>query len=129
MWTRRDECRDIIKEAWTGSVRADNPSDIVTGLKQCSDDLSRWNKTVFGHVPRQIQKKRKVLNDLVLRDQNGSNGTEINNTKREINDCWIVRKLCGNKDQKFSGGVLEIAIQNTSIQRLPGDKRKTLSPN
>ena len=68
MWTRREECRDIIKEAWTGSVKADNPCDIVAGLKRCADDLSKWNRTVFGHVPRQIQKKRNVLNDLVLRN-------------------------------------------------------------
>ena len=43
--------------------------------------------------------------------------------------CWTVKKLCGNKDQKFSGWVLEIAIQNTSILRLPGGKRKTQSPD
>ena len=54
MWTRRDECIDIMKEAWTGSVRANNPSDIVAGIKRCADDLSKWNKSVFGHVPRQI---------------------------------------------------------------------------
>ncbi|KAL0008623.1 hypothetical protein SO802_010125 [Lithocarpus litseifolius] len=86
MWTRREECRDIIKEAWTGRVRADNASDIVAGLKRCADDLSKWNRTVFGHVPRQIQKKRNVLNDLVLRDQNGRNGREINKIRKEINE-------------------------------------------
>ncbi|XP_065629278.1 uncharacterized protein LOC136067411 [Quercus suber] len=54
MWTRRDECRDIIKEAWIGSVRVDNPCDIVAGLKSCVDDLSKWNRAVFGNVPRLI---------------------------------------------------------------------------
>ena len=67
-------------------MRANNPSDIVAGLKRCADELSRWNKTVFGHVPRQIQKKRNVLNDLVLRDQNGRNGREINKIRKEINE-------------------------------------------
>ena len=86
MWTRREDCRDVIKEAWTGSVRANNPSDIVAGLKRCADELSRWNRTVFGHVPRQIQKKMNVLNDLVLRDQNGRNGREINKIRNEINE-------------------------------------------
>ena len=61
MWTRREDCRDVIKEAWTGSVRANNPSDIVAGLKKCAGDLSKWNLLVFNHVPRQIQKKRNVL--------------------------------------------------------------------
>ena len=54
MWTRRDDCRNIIKEAWTGSVRTDNPCDIVVGLKRCADDLSKWNRLVFGNVPRQM---------------------------------------------------------------------------
>ena len=67
-------------------MRANNPSDIVAGLKKCVDDLSKWNLLVFGHVPRQIQKKRNVLNDLVLRDQNGRNGREINKIRNEINE-------------------------------------------
>ena len=66
-------------------MRANNPSDIVAGLKRCADELSRWNRTVFGHVPRQIQKKRNVLNNLVLRDHNGRNGREINKIRKEIN--------------------------------------------
>ena len=57
MWTRREDCRYVIKEAWTGSVRVNNPSDIMAGLKRCADELSRWNRTVFGHVPRQIQRR------------------------------------------------------------------------
>ena len=93
MWTRREECRDIIKEAWTGSVKADNPCDIVAGLKRCADDLSKWNRTVFGHVPRQIQKKRNVLNDLVLRDQNGRNTSILRlpggKRKTQSPDFWM----------------------------------------
>ena len=58
----------------------------MTGLKKCANDLSKWNLLVFGHVPRQIQKKRNVLNDLVLRDQNGRNGREINKIRKEINE-------------------------------------------
>ena len=64
-------------------MKANNLNDIVAGLKRCADKLSRWNRTVFGHVPRQIQKKRNVLNDLVLRDQNGK---EINKIRKEINE-------------------------------------------
>ena len=41
---------------------------------------------MFGLVPRQIQNKRKALNDLVLRGNDGSNGCEINKLKKEIND-------------------------------------------
>ena len=48
-------------------------------------DLLRWNKSVFGHVPKQIQNKRRALNDLVLRDKDGNLGSEINKLRKEIN--------------------------------------------
>ena len=86
MWTRRDECRDIIRITWSDSVNLYSPNGMVAGLKQCADNLSRWNSEVFGRVPRQIQKKRRVLNELVVRDQDGSNGSEINKIRKEIND-------------------------------------------
>jgi len=45
---------------------------MALGLRQCATDLSRWNMTVFGQVPKEIQKKRKALNDMVLRDHDES---------------------------------------------------------
>ena len=54
MWTRSDECRDVIRAAWNDSVNLYNPNGMVMGLRQCADELSRWNKLVFGLVPRQI---------------------------------------------------------------------------
>ena len=86
MWTRRDECRDIIRAAWNDSVNLYNSNGMVMGLRQCADELSRWNKSVFGLVPRQIQNKRKAFNELVLRDHDGSNSCEINKLRKEIND-------------------------------------------
>ena len=86
MWTRRDDCRDIIRAVWNDSENLFNPNGMVMGLRQCVDDLSRWNKSVFGLVPRQIQNKRKAFNDLVLRDYDGRNGYEINKLRKELND-------------------------------------------
>ena len=62
------------------------PNGIADGLKRCAIDLSRWNKSVFRHVPKQIQNKRRTLNDLVLRDRDGNLGYEINKLRKEIND-------------------------------------------
>ena len=41
---------------------------------------------MFGHVPKLIQNKQKTLNALVLRDRDGSLGSEINSVRKEIND-------------------------------------------
>ena len=62
------------------------PEGIATSLQVCAVDLARWNKSTFGHVPKQIQNKRKALNALVLQDSNSSMGKEINRLRKEIND-------------------------------------------
>ena len=41
---------------------------------------------MFGHVPKLIQNKRKTINALVLRDRDGSLGSEINRVRKENND-------------------------------------------
>ena len=78
MWTRREECREIIKAAWGEGMGLETLNDIVARLKNCADDILRWNKAVFGQVPKKIQSKKNALNNLVLRDRHGSLGSEIN---------------------------------------------------
>ena len=100
MWTRKDECRDIIKAAWNESVNLYTLNGMAAGLKQCAADLSRWNRSMFGLVPRKIQNKRKVLNELVLRDQDESNGSEINKIKKEINDLLDCKEIMWQQRSK-----------------------------
>ena len=78
MWTKREDCKDIIKDAWNGCRDLSMPSGLANGLRQCAIDLSLWNKLVFGQVPKLIQNKRNTLNALVLRDRDVSLGSEIN---------------------------------------------------
>ena len=66
MWMRRDECRDIIRTTWNDSVNLYSPNGMVAGLKQCANNLSRWNREVFGRVPRQIQ-NHTTLQSLLLK--------------------------------------------------------------
>ena len=84
-WTKK-ECKEIIKNAWEGSLHQCKPKGIDTSLQVCVADLARWNQSTFGHVPKQIQSKRKLLNELIPQDKNGIMGKEINRLRREIND-------------------------------------------
>ena len=54
MWTRRDDCKDIIQEVWNGSHEFNSPIGIVARLSCCAENLSRWNKMVFGQIPKRI---------------------------------------------------------------------------
>ena len=58
----------------------------MAGLQNYAADLMRWNASVFGHIPKKIQNKRKTLNAVVLQDRNRMIGKEINRLRSEIND-------------------------------------------
>ena len=86
VWTKKEECKEIIRNAWEGRLHHGTLSSIATCLQNCAADLERWNKSIFGYVLKQIQCKRKALNDLTLQDRNGVMGKEINSLRREINN-------------------------------------------
>ena len=79
----KTHCR---KESWDGSQELNSPMGIAARLRCCAENLSRWNKMVFGQIPKQIQEKRETLSTLVCRDRNGNLGSEINMLRKEINE-------------------------------------------
>ncbi|XP_030946656.1 uncharacterized protein LOC115971101 [Quercus lobata] len=86
MWTKKEECKEIIRNAWEGGLHQGTPGSIATCLQNCVADLERWNKSIFSYVPKQIRCKRKALNDLTLQDRKGVMGKEVNSLRREINN-------------------------------------------
>ncbi|XP_065623699.1 uncharacterized protein LOC136065014 [Quercus suber] len=86
LWTRRDECKEIIKRVWEGCTDTSIPRGLSEGLNQCAAELSNWHQAEFGHIPKKIEKKRKTLSALVLQDTSGCMGPQINILRREINE-------------------------------------------
>ena len=84
MWTRRAECKDIIQRVWDGSQDLNSPTGIAARLRCCAENLSKWNKMVFGQIPKKIQEKRENLNSLVSRDRNGNLGVTLINYGRKL---------------------------------------------
>ena len=52
MWTKKEECREIIKLAWEGCPNQNTSKGIVASLQNCAEDLLRWNASVFGYIPK-----------------------------------------------------------------------------
>ncbi|XP_050280875.1 uncharacterized protein LOC126721848 [Quercus robur] len=78
--------------------------------------------SVLGHVPRQIQNKRKILSDLVLRDQNGSNGSEINKIRKEINDLLDCEEIMWQQRSKVQW--IGLGDRNTKYFHTKASRRK-----
>ncbi|XP_050249071.1 uncharacterized protein LOC126696357 [Quercus robur] len=126
MWTKKEECREIIKNAWEGCLHWGTPKSISSGIQNCAADLARWNKSMFGYVLKQIQSKRKALNDLTIQDRDGIMGKEINSLRKEINDLLDSEETFGTRGPEFFGTAKEIATQSFYIQRPRKGGRKTL---
>ena len=128
MWTKREECKDIIKEVWDGSQELNSPIGIATRLKCCAGNLSRWNKMVFGQIPRQIQKKRETFSTLVLRDKDGNLGSEINIIRKKINDLLDSEEIMWHQRSKVQW--LGLGDRNTKYfhtRALERRKRNTIN--
>ena len=54
IWTRREESKDNIQGVWDGSQELNSPMGIAARFSCCAENLSRWNKMVFGQIPKQI---------------------------------------------------------------------------
>ena len=65
MWTKKEECKEIIAAAWClGSVLS-SPSGIASVLFACAADLKAWSSATFGQITKAIQEKRKKLSSLI----------------------------------------------------------------
>ena len=86
LWTRRVDCKEVIKEAWNESLDSSTLGGIADGLKRCANALTAWSNAVFGHTPKKIQQKKKALSELTKQDRKGQNGAKINRLRKEINE-------------------------------------------
>ncbi|XP_050245813.1 uncharacterized protein LOC126693715 [Quercus robur] len=85
MWTKRDDCKEVIDAAWNSGTLAITPDGIASNLQRCAAALSTWNQNVVGNITKKIQEKKRALSSLSI-DDRGNKGAEVNRLRREIND-------------------------------------------
>lgn len=85
VWTKCEECKDIIEAAWGNGGNLNMLEGMVSALNAYAADLKAWSSATFGKIPKKIQEKRKRLCSLVQLDRDGLLGEEINQARKEIN--------------------------------------------
>ena len=85
MWLSDPTYGDMVEEVWS-SIRDSNPSiAILEKVASCEQELTWWNKHNFGHVRRELEKKKKLL---VLSENEAmvsGNNTRVRSIRMEIN--------------------------------------------
>ena len=71
MWTKREECKEVIEAAWCSGSDLSTPNGIAFALLTCAADLRAWSLTAFGQIPKVVQEKRKKLSALIQLDKDG----------------------------------------------------------
>ncbi|KAL4598093.1 hypothetical protein ACB092_11G034200 [Castanea dentata] len=60
MWTTSVDCKEVIKEVWSGCSDLHSPT-ILEKVARCEKELTWWNKHKFGHVRRELEIKKNQL--------------------------------------------------------------------
>ena len=54
MWTKREECKEIIEVVWCSGSDLNTPEGVASALKACAFDLKAWSLATFGQIPKEI---------------------------------------------------------------------------
>ena len=61
MWMMKKGCSDTIEAVWAEQVTDPWDTRVVKKIDRCGIALTRWSKQTFGSVKRELQQKRKAL--------------------------------------------------------------------
>ena len=59
MWTKKEECKEIIEVAWISGNDLNSPKGIASAFTACVADLKAWRSATFGKIPKVIQEKKE----------------------------------------------------------------------
>lgn len=63
MWTREEDCREIVEAAWD-LLWVDPENKVIDRIKCCQEQLQKWNWKVFGNVNKGLRQKNERLQQL-----------------------------------------------------------------
>ena len=91
MWTRDDNCREVIEKAWD-PLQDSCEFSIVGRIRSCQAQLQGWNRGVFGNVNKRLKVLKEHLNQLEVQNNLHEIAKEIYEVRRTSMRCWLEKR-------------------------------------
>lgn len=122
MWTKREECKELIEAVWCSGSDLNTPEGAASVLKAYTFDLKAWSSATFGQIPKKIQEKSKKLSMLIQLDRDGSLCEEVNQARKEINNLLNSEEIYWGQRSKTHW--LKEGDRNTKFFHVRASKRR-----
>ena len=85
MWMAEQGCGATIEAVWKKDIEATVCNRVIKKIQSCGEALTKWSKTSFGSVRRELKEKRKLLAKAELAASRGGDVTRVRRLEQEIN--------------------------------------------
>ncbi|XP_042951290.1 uncharacterized protein LOC122285342 [Carya illinoinensis] len=90
MWVDATDCKQVIQDAWRGVEGRKDLSIVMRKIQHCGEKLTVWNKTIFGHVQRNLKKAKDQLCLVHQADPLSDNRQKLQEARNEVQK-WLTR--------------------------------------
>lgn len=118
-------CGATIEAVWKKDIEATDSTNVLRKVQNCGEALSKWSKTNFGSVRRELQEKRKLLSKAELAASRDV--AWVRRLEQEINSLLDCEAQMWSQRSKIQWLRVEIEIPSTSIAKLLNVDAETTS--
>ena len=81
MWVHNSQCEEVIQGSWKLKSRP-RWVNLVNGIEKCRQELSKWNRSIFGNVSHNIKRTWRKLQQLMSAEVLDANA--IDSCRKEL---------------------------------------------
>ena len=122
VWIRYEKCWEIVQKTWRNQMGINSQTDLIGGLKECAETLTKWSRNDLGFYAKKIKEKKKLLQEAVQANRDGSKGDEIDYLRKEINGLLDKEEIRWNQRSRVDW--LKLGDRNTQYFNHRASQRK-----